>query len=349
MLKGAPMARKPLVSVVVDNYNYARYLGEAIESALAQSYAPTEVIVVDDGSTDGSRDVIAGFGQRMRPVLKENGGQASAFNAGAEAARGDVICFLDSDDAWRPEKVERVVQAFEEHPEAGWLRHRLEVVDAAGRPLGAAVPRFRGTRAERPHPLAVLEGCFPVPTSAMVLRRSVAERVFPLPVRVEAAPGHPELALRRDADVFTTLRAAALGEVFLSLDEVLGVYRRHPHQTYPSAAEVGALLEGEIRLGGALGSVLRERQGRHAVPSSVFKHQAVLAGLRGAGLLSRERLGPALDGVRALLPLLGSSPALFARQAAALAFGVTAPRAWVRKLIWHQGFTEHGEGAGDGG
>ncbi|MCC2671779.1 MAG: glycosyl transferase, partial [Armatimonadetes bacterium] len=77
-----------LASVIINNYNYARYLPEAVESALAQTYPHTEVVVVDDGSTDHSRAVLAGYGDRLRTVFQENGGQASAFNAGFAASRG---------------------------------------------------------------------------------------------------------------------------------------------------------------------------------------------------------------------------------------------------------------------
>src|SRR4029077_3087176 len=77
---------------------YGRFLGRAIDSALGQAYPWTEVVVVDDGSTDESRAVIAGYGDRVVPVLKGNGGQASAFNAGLAASRGRVVIFLDSDD-----------------------------------------------------------------------------------------------------------------------------------------------------------------------------------------------------------------------------------------------------------
>ena len=79
----------PLVSIVINNYNYGRFVGSAIESALEQSYSNTEVIVVDDGSTDTSREVIASFGDRIGAVLKANGGQASAYNAGFAASKGD--------------------------------------------------------------------------------------------------------------------------------------------------------------------------------------------------------------------------------------------------------------------
>jgi glycosyltransferase involved in cell wall biosynthesis len=75
------MKPHPLVSIIINNYNYGRFLKQAIESALAQTYRLCEVIVVDDGSTDVSRSVLSGFGEHVVAVLKENGGQASAFNA----------------------------------------------------------------------------------------------------------------------------------------------------------------------------------------------------------------------------------------------------------------------------
>src|SRR5438128_12254393 len=88
----------PAVDIVVNNYNYGRFLREAIESALAQAYEHVSVIVVDDGSTDDSREVIATFGDRIVPVLKENGGQASACNAGFAHSKGDIVVFRDADD-----------------------------------------------------------------------------------------------------------------------------------------------------------------------------------------------------------------------------------------------------------
>src|SRR2546423_15707744 len=87
-----------LVTIIISSYNYGRYLRKAIDSALKQTHAHTEVIVVDDGSTDDSRVVIASYGDQIVPVLKENGGQASALNVGFSASQGDVIIFLDSDD-----------------------------------------------------------------------------------------------------------------------------------------------------------------------------------------------------------------------------------------------------------
>src|SRR5579864_5011090 len=91
---GAP---QPLISVLINNHNYGRYLKAAIDSALDQTYPAVEIVVVDDGSTDNSRELIAAYGGRVIPVLQANGGQGSAFNAGVAASRGDILCFLDAD------------------------------------------------------------------------------------------------------------------------------------------------------------------------------------------------------------------------------------------------------------
>jgi cellulose synthase/poly-beta-1,6-N-acetylglucosamine synthase-like glycosyltransferase len=104
----------PLASIIIDNYNYGRLLKDAIDSALAQTYRNTEVIVVDDGSTDNSREIIAGYGDRIIPVLKENGGQASALNAGFAVSQGDVILFLDADDVLLPTAAENAMPCFED-------------------------------------------------------------------------------------------------------------------------------------------------------------------------------------------------------------------------------------------
>src|SRR5688572_8077056 len=92
-------------SVIVSSYNYAHYLRQAVDSALAQVGDPPEVIVVDDGSTDDSRSIIQSYGARITPVFKDNGGQASSLNAGLAVSHGDIILFLDSDDALRPDAV----------------------------------------------------------------------------------------------------------------------------------------------------------------------------------------------------------------------------------------------------
>src|SRR5215813_13183235 len=118
----------PRASIVITSYNYARFLGRCIDSALAQTYPETEVVVVDDASRDGSRDIIQSYGKRLVPVLRaENAGQAAAFNSGFVASRGDIVFFLDADDWLYPLAVERAVAAF--GPGVAQVQFRLHLVD----------------------------------------------------------------------------------------------------------------------------------------------------------------------------------------------------------------------------
>ena len=134
---------RALVSIVIHNYNYGRYLRIAIDSALAQTYSQVEVIVVDDGSTDDSRGVIESYGQRILPVIKTNGGQGSAINAGFAASRGEIVMFLDADDELMPDDaVDQVVNAW--RPGVAKAQFQLEMVDEHGNPLGMRVPHFDG-------------------------------------------------------------------------------------------------------------------------------------------------------------------------------------------------------------
>lgn len=120
------------VSVVIPNYNHAAFLGGAVESALGQTHADVEVIVVDDGSTDGSAEVIAAFGHRVQSVFKENGGPASARNEGLRRATGRFLIFLDSDDALLPSAVRDLLDCFERFPDAGLVFGNV-IVDEADR------------------------------------------------------------------------------------------------------------------------------------------------------------------------------------------------------------------------
>src|SRR5262249_43926268 len=119
---------------------YARFLQDAIDSALRQTYRRLEVIVVDDGSTDDSREIIQRYGERIIPILKRNGGQASALNAGFARSHGDIIIFLDSDDMLLPNTVQRAVEAFRANSALAKLQYRMEVIDAMGVRTGAVKP-----------------------------------------------------------------------------------------------------------------------------------------------------------------------------------------------------------------
>lgn len=131
------------VSVVVPAYNAERYLREAVESALAQTVA-AEVIVVDDGSTDGTAEVARSFGSRVRVLQQTNSRQAAARNAGARIAGGDYLAFLDADDVWEPDKLEKQLACLEADPTLGLVYCSVREMDERGALMGIRPARLRG-------------------------------------------------------------------------------------------------------------------------------------------------------------------------------------------------------------
>ena len=207
---------EPLVSIIIDNFNYARFVSAAIDSALAQSYAPVEVIVVDDGSTDNSHDVISNYVNGVSAIFKRNGGQASAFNAGFRASHGSIVIFLDADDALLPNAVEEVVRKW--HPAVAKAQFVLAHIDAQGRALGGTVPYLPAQMPEGDIRASILDagGYIGVPTSGNAFARAVLDRVLPL----------PESQWHQAADAPLLIIAPFLGEV-VSLRKTLGCYRIH--------------------------------------------------------------------------------------------------------------------------
>jgi hypothetical protein len=218
-------AHCPLVSVVIDNYNYERFLSTAIDSALNQTYVRTEVVVVDDGSTDASADVIRGYGSAIRAVFKANGGQGSALNAGVEASRGDIVMFLDADDLLYPNAVDRVVACL--GPDDAKAHFRLEVIDGEGRPRGEVQPSQKFALGSGAVLGEVLRrGRYvSAPNSGNAFPRKVIEHLGPVPDRFVKA-----------ADTFYIMGAPFVGPV-CAIEEVLGAYRQHGGNVWdPSAA-----------------------------------------------------------------------------------------------------------------
>ena len=205
------------VSVVVNNRDYGRFLGAAIDSALAQTHPAVEVVVVDDGSTDGSRAVIAGYGDAVTAVLKENGGQASAFNAGAAASTGDVVLFLDADDLLAPTAAERAAAALAD-PSVAKAHWPLDLIDAEGRRSGGTIPLEPlpdGDLRER----VLAEGPFShvcAPTSGNAFARAFLDRVLPV----------PEEGYRLLADCYLLDLAPLYGRV-ARVEEPQALYRVH--------------------------------------------------------------------------------------------------------------------------
>ena len=141
------MSSNPLVSVITPTFNRADYLPFAVESVLSQSVSDFELIVIDDGSTDGTAELMERYlaDSRIRYLKQENQGQSVARNRGIAEARGQFICFLDSDNAWVSTKLENSLKAFEEHPEADIVYGDFITIDGEGHEHGVnRMARYSG-------------------------------------------------------------------------------------------------------------------------------------------------------------------------------------------------------------
>lgn len=161
----------PLVSVVIAAYNAAPWIAQTIGSVLAQTYRDFEVVVVDDGSTDATPELVAAFGAPVRLVQKPNGGAAAARNAGVEAARGRYVAFLDHDDLWEPGKLEAQMRLFEADPSLAWAYTDALYFDSdTDRPL------YRAGSLARLHEGSVFDALLLanfIPFASAVVRRDV--------------------------------------------------------------------------------------------------------------------------------------------------------------------------------
>ena len=211
-----PPDHPPLVSIIICNYNYERYLRCAIDSALAQTYGHVEVIVVDDGSTDASRAVIDDYAATgaVKAIYQANGGQFAAYNAGFAASCGEVVLFLDADDAYLPEAVRTAVAAMD----AGTAKahFRLSFIGPDGEARDGQTPRelASGAAGDLLRTKGLLHSS--APGSGNAYARVALEELFPLPV-IEDKHG---------ADFFTIYGSSLQGKV-AAVDSVLGHYRLH--------------------------------------------------------------------------------------------------------------------------
>lgn len=209
------MNYQPLVSIIINNYNYDRFLAEAIDSALNQTYPQTEVIVVDDGSTDNSRQIVAEYAERVIPILQPNGKQAAAFNSGFAKSQGDIIIFLDADDYLFPQAVTKIVTVWQ--PSLAKVHYRLNVVDAIGKSLGYSFPPENFSLSSGQVWKILLEkgGYGSTPTSGNALNRQVVSKLFPIPDEYKLT-----------ADDYLSFQVPFYGEIG-AIEEPLGAYRVH--------------------------------------------------------------------------------------------------------------------------
>ena len=201
------------VSVVINCFNYARYVGAAIDSALAQSHQPCEVVVVDDGSTDTSWEVLQAYGTRVQALRQANAGQGAAYNAGFAACTGEWVLFLDADDMLDPQAVQKCLAAA--GPHTAKVQFLLRTIGPEGRPLGGVVPYLmhQGDVSAIVQRYGSYAG---PPASGNLYRRTAIERYLPMPAA----------AWRRAADTVPFVLSSLHGQV-CTLHEVLGSYRLH--------------------------------------------------------------------------------------------------------------------------
>ena len=321
------------VSIVIPCYNYAQYVGLAIDSALAQSWPQVEVVVVDDGSTDGSAAIIASYGERIRAVHQPNQGHVAAFNHGFAVSTGAIVIFLDADDLLHADAARCAVEGWQ--PGCSKLQYNLDVIDRDGARLDRRCCSFpvgydaAAVRAE-------FEACntytWPV-CSGNAYARSFLDQVMPLTVRIA-----PDGLLNTVAPLF--------GDV-LTLHRALGCYRIHQsNQSYHGAGTRGveerfvkqiALRRSEER---ALQATAVQR-GALLVPVDLLDHELVFINYR---LMVKKMRAPyegsETDSVAGLwwrgLALLAGRPLAFAfrlQSAVWLSALALAPAVLARRLV----------------
>jgi glycosyltransferase involved in cell wall biosynthesis len=219
--------RPPLISCIVPVLNGERYLEEALDSILAQTYRPLEVIVVDDGSTDGTARVVAGYGGRVAYLFQPNAGPAAARNLGLGAARGEFVAFLDADDLWHPEKLARQMARFEARPELDLCvthARNFRVPELSDEDERCRDPRYR--RPWRGYACQTL-----------LARRNAFDTV-----------GRFDDGLRLGEDIDWFIRAREQGTVIELLADVLTFRRLHPSNlTHRSSREIPGSLADVVK------------------------------------------------------------------------------------------------------
>lgn len=175
----------PLVSVIIPNYNYAQYLREAIESVLSQTYPNIEIIVVDDGSTDGSREIIENYGDRITAIFQKNQGVSAARNNGVVGSNGEFAAFLDADDVWLPEKLEKQVGRFFDNEKIGFVHCSMTLISPDGEIVGEESAGQEGSVADEF--LLFERGVVVGAASTGVVRREAFDEVGGFDVRLSTA------------------------------------------------------------------------------------------------------------------------------------------------------------------
>jgi glycosyltransferase involved in cell wall biosynthesis len=238
---------KSAVTVLIDTYNHERFIEEAIGSVLEQDFpsGEMEILVVDDGSSDRTPEIVRKFHPRVRLLRKKNGGQASAFNAGIPEAQGEIIAFLDGDDWWARNKLTLVMQAMNADPAVGIVGHGIVMVYLDGREQSEILRegfRFQANTVEGAH--LFRRRCSFLGTSRMAIRSDLLRRIGPVP---------QALVVEADEYLFTLASVLVGAQI---LPEKLTYYRLHDANGFQMSVHDPRLLRRKQKVMAALGQAL---------------------------------------------------------------------------------------------
>jgi glycosyltransferase involved in cell wall biosynthesis len=251
---------RPYISVLVDTYNHERFIEEALVSVLEQDVPKHEyeIIVVDDGSTDRTPEIVGKFAPRVRLIRKKNGGQASAFNVGIPECVGEIVAFLDGDDWWAPGKLQAVADAFASNKEVGLVGHGITEVFADGRrqtELLRDTPRFRIDSREGAEAFRLRKSF--LGTSRMTALSSVLREIGRVPE-----------SLRFQADEYLFTVAGLIADVLI-LREPLTFYRLHDANLFQFTHGDAEAIRRKGHVLGELAKALRGELRRRSVKREI--------------------------------------------------------------------------------
>jgi len=227
--------QSPLLSVIIINYNYAPFLTRCIDSALAQEWLDKEVLVVDDCSTDRSRDVIGSYGNKVIPVLQSrNRGHGAGMNAGFRHSRGDIVIFLDADDCLYPMAMRRIVE--NRIPDAAQYQYRLDLLGPDGKITDTYPPKeFSWDDGDVTEALLTRGRYATTVTSGLAFSRSALNAIMPM----------DEDAFRMGGDGYLVTVAPFYGPV-VTINEILGAYHQHGANHSQFASDMGKRVRWRI-------------------------------------------------------------------------------------------------------
>lgn len=219
----------PLITVVITTYNYAAFLEDSLLSVFHQDYPQScvEVIVVDDGSTDETAEILKKFENRIIAIRQANAGQATALNRGIAAAKGKIVALLDPDDEWYPDKLTCVVREFEDS-DVGMVQHALDVKSSVSRTRRFPKQLSQGWVREE----ALTCRFSRMPTSALVFRKAVLDKLTPVPALFRTG----------GADWYLSIQAALVAKI-AAIQKPLGVYSIHDRNAFSNNFSTRGLQE----------------------------------------------------------------------------------------------------------